>query len=617
MKRTQSLLFSLGVLIFLPGIAHGQAWSGILDPTRAIDWSTAGVPGGIPARNVICVTLGTPGQAASFVQSTTVAQINSALSSCPNSQVVLLNPGTYNTAGGNITIPSNVTLRGSGPTETIINTTGSSSGAIVSFGNGGGPNAGMNTSITGGTSKGSKSITVANSSGISVGMLMTLSQSDLSYMSESGDNGLCGWCNGGIGGDSGQTVQVTSVSGTTIGISDALYIGYTNSPVAFPYNAGCTSAGLEDLKISAQNVGYNPNINMIAARNSWVKNVESDFAAGAHMHVDWSLHNTIRDSFFHDGYSHGPGTEDDQLRISYKTSAVLVENNIFWRTHTSLILEWGASGNVVAYNYSTGNYDNNSGWLLEDMSFNHGAHSLMNLYEGNISTHFQIDSTWGTESHATLFRTLSTGSNKTIPPANVRGALQNGAATQQTGNTEAYSMDWTSQYSNMVGVIAGSDYAINSAGYASIAKAPASGGGGPTCVVVGYQSGSGSSQSPNNTNSTMLYQGVYNCSSGTFQWDNGVQALPASFYLSAKPSWWGTGAWPPIGPDVTGGNFSDWENPTATSLRGHVNTIPAITCFNTATSNGTTNTGAFDANTCYRVTSTSIAPPTNLSVIVH
>ena len=49
MKRAQLPLFLLIVLAFVPGVAHAQAWSGILDPTRAIDWSAAGVPGGIPS----------------------------------------------------------------------------------------------------------------------------------------------------------------------------------------------------------------------------------------------------------------------------------------------------------------------------------------------------------------------------------------------------------------------------------------------------------------------------------------------------------------------------------------------------------------------------------------
>src|SRR5713101_3865762 len=73
--------------------ARAQPWSGILDPSRAIDWTTthAGVTGGIPARTTICSTLN-PG--------VTAAQINSAIASCPANQVVFLNAGTYNLSAG-------------------------------------------------------------------------------------------------------------------------------------------------------------------------------------------------------------------------------------------------------------------------------------------------------------------------------------------------------------------------------------------------------------------------------------------------------------------------------------------------------------------------------------
>jgi len=104
---------------------------------------------------------------------------------------------------------------------------------------------------------------------------------------------------------------------------------------------------------------------------------------------------------------------------------------------------------------------------------------------------------------------------------------------------------------------------------------------------------------------TMLYDGVMDCTNGNFDWVSGaMQTLPASFYLSAKPAWWGSGsagvvAWPPIGPDVTGGDFADWANTTAATARGHVYQIPALRCFTSSTANGTTNVTTFDGDVCY------------------
>src|SRR5205823_14446247 len=87
-----------------------------LDPSRAVDWSIVGIPGGIPNRTTMCATLN-PGA--------TAAQINTAIAGCPANQVVFLNAGTYNlSAGIDFANRSNVTLRGAGPDQTFLNFTG-------------------------------------------------------------------------------------------------------------------------------------------------------------------------------------------------------------------------------------------------------------------------------------------------------------------------------------------------------------------------------------------------------------------------------------------------------------------------------------------------------------
>src|SRR3989441_228888 len=58
--------------------AGAVPWSGILDPSRAIDWSHAGIPGGIPNRATICASLD-PGS--------TAAQIDAAIAACILDQV--------------------------------------------------------------------------------------------------------------------------------------------------------------------------------------------------------------------------------------------------------------------------------------------------------------------------------------------------------------------------------------------------------------------------------------------------------------------------------------------------------------------------------------------------
>src|SRR5437899_8675883 len=71
--------------------AAGEPWSGILDPSRAIDWSHAGVPGGIPNRTTLCASLN-PGS--------TAAQVEAAIAACPAGQVVFLKNGTFTLSAG-------------------------------------------------------------------------------------------------------------------------------------------------------------------------------------------------------------------------------------------------------------------------------------------------------------------------------------------------------------------------------------------------------------------------------------------------------------------------------------------------------------------------------------
>src|SRR5690349_1571851 len=218
MKRKYGLLFSLILLFMVPTSAHAQLWTGIIDPSRAIDWSKAGIPGGIPNRTIICATLN-PGA--------TAAQINAAIASCPANQVVFLSAGTYNLSSG-ITFSgsNNVTLRGAGADQTQLVMLGAS-GCIIqsasvciagpSFTGPGNP--GTIRNWTAGYAKGTTQLTLSSTSGLSVGSLLILDQLDdatdtggvfvtdsLSYSQE-------GNAPGRTGRHQQQFVKVTAING--------------------------------------------------------------------------------------------------------------------------------------------------------------------------------------------------------------------------------------------------------------------------------------------------------------------------------------------------------------------------------------------------------------------
>src|SRR5882672_9169258 len=154
MRYDPKYLLSLVILFFLSGSLHGQSWSGILDSSRATDWSTAGIPGGIPSRTTSCSTISASayGNGASDATS----GIQSALNNCASGNFVSLSAGTFQ-INGNLNIPSNVTLRGQGANQTIFQARGSGN-AVITLGSNSYPNISSSVAISGGAVAGSTSI---------------------------------------------------------------------------------------------------------------------------------------------------------------------------------------------------------------------------------------------------------------------------------------------------------------------------------------------------------------------------------------------------------------------------------------------------------------------------
>src|SRR5207249_125203 len=98
--------------------AAGQLWSGIIDPSRAVDWSNSvGVSGGIPSGSwPNCVTAACDTLLSGSVSTET---INSAIASAPTQTVVRVPAGTFTlTSTINFAGKSNVALRGAGADQT-------------------------------------------------------------------------------------------------------------------------------------------------------------------------------------------------------------------------------------------------------------------------------------------------------------------------------------------------------------------------------------------------------------------------------------------------------------------------------------------------------------------
>jgi hypothetical protein len=591
---------------------QAQQWTSILSSSQAINWSNSGV-GGIPARATNC---------ASLTSSATVTQINSALASCTSGETVYLAAGTYSITG-TINVPSNVTLRGAGANLTILNATGTNGGNVVSLGSG---SVSYNPiSITGGATAGSTSIVLASASGVSAGSYLAIAETNnSSFVSVSGSEGSCTWCDGWTSTGSlarGQIVAVTGVSGNTVTIAPGLYGAYTNAPIAVPFSMSASYAGVENLQVYANNTGYGANFGLSACAYCWVKGVESNYTDGNHVSVYWGYRDEIRDSYFSNSFLHTPGTYDSDIQIALKTSATLVENNIIERTHESIMFEWGAAGNVASYNYTMGEFDSGApSFVIGGIDF-HGAHPQFNLLEGNVATVIEPDSIWGTSSHTTAYRNWVVGTNRICSPSSGRGTVNCSGTNGVYGFQAARAMDisYLATRNNFVGNVVGSSQAQSMLAYGTAAMTKTASVEYPASrsydtVAYGWSFGYGEASDDGSgtgcsggtapchlasTSSTDLLHGNYSNISGTTTWATGVtQTLPASFYLSSKPSWWGSMAYPATGPDVTGG----------TGPGGHSYGNPAQACYFKVMGGSDGGAGGpltFNASTCYGTTSTT------------
>jgi hypothetical protein len=373
-------------------------------------------------------------------------------------------------------------------------------------------------------------------------------------------------------------------------------------------------AGVEDLQVYANNTGYGANFGMSRCAYCWIKGVESNYADGDHVEVYWGFHDEIRDSYFSNAFLHSPGEHDSDIQIARKTSASLIENNIIERTHLAIMLEWGAAGNVISYNYTMGEFDSGATNLdIGGIDF-HGAHPQFNLLEGNVVTEIAEDSVWGTSSQTTVYRNWVVGTNHICSPMSGRGPVVCSGEKGHYGFQAARAIEtaYTGTANNFVGNVVGSVQMQSLKGYnypmaqRSSIEYPSSrkydaiaygwsfgygrtsddgtgtgcAGGVPPCHVPG-------------NSATSFFHGNFNNVGGSISWAPGVShELPASLYLAGKPAWWGAMPFPATGPDVKGGSGPG----------GHSYGNPARECYFRVMGGSDGGAGgplAFDAGKCY------------------
>jgi hypothetical protein len=660
MKRKLLILF-LAILFCLPGVSyvHAQSWSGILDPSRAIDWTQAGVVGGIPDANWA--------QCGSTITaySGTAATINAHIAGCPANTYVLLGPGTFNLSTG-IAMKSNVVLRGSGANSTFLVMTGNNGCfgmyAWICFTQD--PTwfryAYMNTAAwSGGYAQGTTSITLTGlSKPLSVGQYIYLDQandlSDPGTLFVCDSNSVSPPCSlegatgagrtiNGVYRSQVQIVKITNISGSTYTITPGLYgirWSASKNPAAWWPNTTIVNAGVENLSVDSMNSKGIGGVVFSNAANCWVKGIKSLNGNRNHVWLLLATHITVQDSYFY-------GTKNAANKSygieSFGTTDDLIVNNVFQKISAPFTVG-NNQGSVYAYNFSVNDFINKP-TFLSAQAFEHDAGVLYNLFEGNIGAAFKGDMFHGTGGANTFFRNRWNGNECTA-----------GTCTQG-GNIPAR-LDSYNRADNVIG---------NVLGTSGIHKSYENGSN-PPIYYIGQGGTEGTVTVANDplVSSTLLRWGNYDTVTGAARWcgnssnpgwsttcaaksevptglsqyANEVPSsttLPASFYYRSTPTWWPSGkAWPPIGPDISSGNLGlckggtySYNMVTSSSFctggtfagseaGGHANSNPAMDCYLNGMGGPPDGSGpalTFNASACY--SHSTVAAPKDLAAIVQ
>ena len=456
----------------------GQAWSGILSSSRAIDWSKAGLPATLPDGETTLNpwTPPTRTQCGATVScsnvSGDVATLFTALRACTAGHYVLVAAGTcdidsnlFLSNGSGYAVPNNVTLRGSGAASTTFRIT---TGGQLQIGAASG---GGTCAFTSGSnfSAGSTSITVNCPSGApSSGYVAAVAECDTGTTGNpcSGtqtDNGGIFICGGGPNCQGGsdtpihqyQYVLISSVtslgsSNYTVVISPGLYMpnysfGLTPILAWNDQSYQATGMGLEDATIyftSNSVAGFS----IGPAYASWVKGIR---LIGDPVNTGISTGNGSKNLLIANNYVYA------QLPSSLNTGYTNAIQEQVWSDSLFInnIITGGSTdpaggkteGVVFAYNYGR---DANTS-LCEVDEFQHAAETTFFLREGNEIGTSQDDNTHGTHNLNTWFRNYYNGCD---PPYYMTSA--------GNGDPRMINIGTWSRFDNAVGNILSQFYGI-------------------------------------------------------------------------------------------------------------------------------------------------------------
>jgi hypothetical protein len=513
MKHRPSTRFLLLlVLMIAPAAAHAQAWFGIINTPRATDWSTAGIPGGIPSGSwtqcgSTIAAYGTSGTPAS------PALINGALNhtgagytSCGANTYVLLGPGNFYL---NSTIDfghtSNVVLRGSGANSTFLHfsnvsgCTGLPASICITGSSSSRFGGSTDVNWTAGYAQNSSTITLSGASPIIVGLTpIILDQCQTGYTGNSSDNTCTGaatdngqfyvcdqpgasqgglgapWASSGRG--AGCDTELQAATYWPLRSQEEVVIVTQcdgNSTVGHACSSGSNMTISPGLRSPNWASGLSPKAHIpgTTITNSGVENLYLDNQAtgnpgvvmvtayktwvkGVASHYGGNLAHVVMfwtsHSVVRDSYFYWTFTIGDKSYgvTEFDAGDLLVENNIFQGVAAPISIDGPCSGCVYAYNFAVNNLYGNNTYMSAMVAV-HSSGTNQQLYEGNIGSGLSADNIHGSHDMLTVFRNFFNGMEAD------GGRICTTGAAGSCFNHQAIDLKYGSRYFNIVGNVLG------------------------------------------------------------------------------------------------------------------------------------------------------------------
>lgn len=398
------VLFVILILSFTATFGAQAVDQDIIPEGRITDWTSAGIPGGIPDPAVTKNVKTDYGAKGDGIADDTAAFKN-AIANMPTPGVLFIPAGTYR-INDELRITKSIVLRGEGPGQTRlvfklqeayetairVNSPAYDTGEIA---------------VTSGFKLGSTKLTLAKLGGIKVGSYIDFRQNNIPSLMYTNSAWNQSWAQRVMG----QIFRVTAIDGKTVTLNEPIRMNVYAAQwkPAVRKMAPVKGFGIEDLYMTLLSHNNHLSLRIRDCVQCWIHNIESEYTDRVHVSLERSYQVEIRQNYFHHAHDYGGDGNGYGVVLSDRTGNTLIEDNMFYHLRHAMMVKVGATGNVFGYNFSKGTVETSTGRMdpMADISL-HGHYPNFNLFEGNIVQDIRSGDYWGPSGPGnTFFRNVA------------------------------------------------------------------------------------------------------------------------------------------------------------------------------------------------------------------